>query len=55
MAYRQGKIDYAENAWPGDFIQDQAAQGIISRTMAVGGSASTGAGTCNRLRKKTCA
>ena len=33
MAYRQRNIDYAENPWPGDFVEDQAAQGIISRTM----------------------
>ena len=39
MKYRQRNLDYGENAWPGDFIDDQAGGGIISRTMAVGGSA----------------
>ena len=37
--YRRRNLDYGENAWPGDFIADQGAKGIISRTMAVGGSA----------------
>src|SRR5579871_3589913 len=39
MRYRQRSIEYAENPWPGDFIEDQSAKGIISRTMALGGSA----------------
>jgi choline dehydrogenase-like flavoprotein len=52
MAYRQRTIDYAENAWPGDFIEDQAAQGVISRTMAVGGSALHWGGTCNRFSEE---
>src|SRR5579872_3649202 len=39
MEHRRRSIEYAENPWPGDFIEDQAAKGIISRTMAVGGSA----------------
>ncbi len=52
MAYRQRSIDYAENAWPGDFIEDQAAQGVISRTMAVGGSALHWGGTCNRFSEE---
>jgi glucose dehydrogenase len=37
--YRQRMIDYGENPWPGDYIEDQNGQGIISRTMAVGGLA----------------
>jgi quinoprotein glucose dehydrogenase len=49
MQYRRRSIDYAENPWPGDFIEDQAAQNVISRTMAVGGSALHWGGTCNRL------
>src|SRR5579872_4503179 len=49
MQLRERNIKYAENPWPGDFIQDQAAQGIISRTMAVGGSALHWGGTCNRF------
>ena len=36
---RRRWLDYRENAWPGDFIEDQEAEGMISRTMAVGGSA----------------
>jgi choline dehydrogenase-like flavoprotein len=52
MAYRQRSIDYAENPWPGDFIEDQAAQGVISRTMAVGGSALHWGGTCNRFSEE---
>ena len=31
-------VDYGENPWPGDFIADQAAAGVISRSMVVGGS-----------------
>ena len=52
MRYRQRSIDYAENPWPGDFIEDQAAKGIISRTMAVGGSALHWGGTCNRFSEE---
>ena len=50
--YRQRSIDYAENPWPGDFIEDQAAKGVISRTMAVGGSALHWGGTCNRFSEE---
>ena len=49
MARRQRMLDYGENAWPGDFIADQAAEGIISRTMAVGGSAMHWGGVTNRF------
>jgi glucose dehydrogenase len=35
--WRQRAIDYGENPYPGDVIEDQDAQGIISRTQAVGG------------------
>jgi len=52
MDHRRRSIDYAENAWPGDFIEDQAAKGIISRTMAVGGSALHWGGTCNRFSEE---
>src|SRR6266849_4774941 len=45
-------IDYGENPWPGDFIEDQAAKGIVSRTMAVGGSALHWGGTCNRFSEE---
>jgi glucose dehydrogenase len=52
MHYRQRSLAYAENAWPGDAIEDQAAAGIISRTMAVGGSAMHWGGTCNRFSEE---
>ena len=51
-AYRQRMLDYGENAWPGDFIEDQAATGIISRTMAVGGSALHWGGVTNRFSEE---
>ena len=35
--WRQRAIDYGENPYPGDVIEDQDARGIISRTQAVGG------------------
>ena len=35
--YRERSLEYGENQWPGDFVADQSARGIISRTMAVGG------------------
>ena len=47
--YRQRSLDYGENAWPDDFIDDQAGAGIISRTMAVGGSALHWGGVTNRF------
>src|SRR5512134_1899248 len=47
--YRQRSLDYGENMWPGDFVADQAARGLISRTMAVGGSALHWGGVCNRF------
>jgi quinoprotein glucose dehydrogenase len=49
MRYRQRMLEYGENAWPGDFVADQAARGIVSRTMAVGGSALHWGGVCNRF------
>jgi len=50
--YRQRSLDYGENAWPGDVIDDQAAAGIISRTMAVGGSALHWGGVTNRFSEE---
>lgn len=47
--YRERTIRYGENPWPGDFIEGQAAEGGISRTMAVGGQALHWGGTCNRF------
>ena len=35
--WRQRAIEYGENPYPGDVIEDQDAPGIISRTQAVGG------------------
>ena len=52
MQYRRRNLDYAENPWPGDFIEDQAAKGVISRTMAAGGSALHWGGTCNRFSEE---
>jgi quinoprotein glucose dehydrogenase len=52
MRYRQRNLDYGENAWPGDFIEDQAAAGVISRTMAVGGSALHWGGVTNRFSEE---
>ena len=49
MEYRKRSLEYAENPWPGDYIEDQAALGVISRTMAAGGSALHWGGTCNRF------
>ena len=49
---RQRNLAYGENAWPGDFIEDQAAKGVISRTMAVGGSALRWQGHANRFSEE---
>jgi choline dehydrogenase-like flavoprotein len=35
--WRQRAMEYGENPYPGDVIEDQEAHGIISRTQAVGG------------------
>ncbi len=50
--YRRRNLEYGENIWPGDFVQDQGAAGIISRTMAVGGSALHWGGVCNRFSEE---
>jgi choline dehydrogenase-like flavoprotein len=50
--YRRRNLDYGENAWPGDFIDDQAGAGVISRTMAVGGSALHWGGVTNRFSEE---
>lgn len=49
---RQRALEYGENPWPGDVVEDQAAAGIISRTMAVGGSALHWGGVCNRFSEE---
>jgi len=50
--YRQRNLDYGENMWPGDFVGDQAPRGVISRAMAVGGSALHWGGVCNRFSEE---
>ncbi|MEO8500591.1 MAG: GMC family oxidoreductase [Vicinamibacteria bacterium] len=45
-------LAYGENPWPHDFIEDQAAEGIISRSMAVGGSAMHWGGVTNRFSEE---
>lgn len=52
MRYRERAAKYGENPWPGDSIADQSAAGVISRTMAVGGSALHWGGTCNRFSEE---
>ena len=52
MQYRRRSLDYGENPWPGDFIGDQSGEGMVSRTMAVGGSALHWGGTCNRFSEE---
>lgn len=52
MPHRQRNLEYGENPWPGDFVADQAAEGIISRTMAVGGSALHWGGVTNRFSEE---
>ena len=51
-ANRQRMLDYGENPWPGDFIADQSADGIISRSMVVGGSAMHWGGVTNRFSEE---
>ena len=36
---RQRFLEYRENPWPGDHIESQTAEGILSRSMSVGGQA----------------
>ncbi len=52
MSYRRRAALYGENGWPGDFIEDQGGSGIISRTMAVGGSAMHWQGHANRFSEQ---
>jgi choline dehydrogenase-like flavoprotein len=52
LKYRERSLQYGENAWPGDFIADQSAKGIISRSMAVGGSALHWGGVTNRFSRE---
>lgn len=50
--YRERNLEYGENQWPGDFVADQGGRGIISRSMAVGGSALHFGGVCNRYSEE---
>jgi choline dehydrogenase-like flavoprotein len=52
MARRERWLAYGENPWPKDFIEDQSAEGIISRSMAVGGSAMHWGGVTNRFSEE---
>jgi len=38
-ARRERYLNYQENPWPGDHIESQAADGMMSRSMSVGGQA----------------
>ena len=49
---RKRMLEYGENPWPGDFIADQSAEGIISRSMVVGGSAMHWGGVTNRFSEE---
>jgi glucose dehydrogenase len=49
---RLRSLAYGENPWPGDYIEDQAAAGVISRSMAVGGSALHWGGVTNRFSEE---
>ena len=49
---RARSLAYGENPWPGDFIPDQTGAGLISRTMAVGGSALHWGGVTNRFSEE---
>ncbi|MEW6321638.1 MAG: GMC family oxidoreductase [Acidobacteriota bacterium] len=50
--WRQRALDYGENPYPGDVIEDQQAQGIISRTQAVGGLAIHFGGVMQRFSEE---
>src|SRR3954466_6062348 len=50
--YRYRSLELGENGWPGDFVPDQSARGVISRAMVVGGSALHWGGTCNRFSEE---
>lgn len=46
---RQRYLDYGENPWTDDHVDDQSAQGIMSRSMVVGGQALHWGGTVPRF------
>jgi choline dehydrogenase-like flavoprotein len=49
---RARSLAYGENPWPGDYIGEQTGAGLISRTMAVGGSALHWGGVTNRFSEE---
>jgi quinoprotein glucose dehydrogenase len=49
LTYHRRSLDYGEHPWPGDYIEDLRARGMISMTMAVGGQALHWGGACNRF------
>jgi choline dehydrogenase-like flavoprotein len=50
--WRQRAIEYGENPYPGDVLDDQEAHGIISRTQAVGGLAIHFGGVMQRFSQE---
>ncbi len=52
MNDRRRTLAYGENPWPGDWIRDQGGEGVITRTMAVGGSAMHWQGHINRFSEE---
>jgi quinoprotein glucose dehydrogenase len=54
MEARQRALDYGENAWPGDFLDDQVSgsEGLVGFTMAVGGLGLRWGGACNRFSEE---
>lgn len=50
--WRQRALDYGENPYPGDVIDDQDARGIISRTQVVGGLAIHFGGVMQRFSQE---
>jgi quinoprotein glucose dehydrogenase len=49
---RRRMLAYGEGPWPGDHIPDQAGDGVISRSMVVGGSAMHWGGVTNRFSEE---
>jgi len=49
FGHRQRYLDYGENPWPDDHIEDQIALGVMSRSMVVGGQALHWGGTTPRF------
>ncbi|MGE0815904.1 MAG: GMC oxidoreductase [Vicinamibacterales bacterium] len=49
---RRRMLEFGEAPWPGDHIPDQAGEGVISRSMVVGGSAMHWGGVTNRFSEE---